>query len=313
MATLSPLAERVHCVREPSTADVRLRLAVASGEAAVDAADHATVLWLVLRGQVEVHAQEGDFMLAPRDWIALDAESSPRARLGPDALVLGVGVGRGTERGVSAGASRRLLFPGRGRMGVGARGRAFRLWHTFGAFAARGEQQADACVAGDREVLALIHALQAELIDGVVRCPGHSERRKRQVLLRMQRARLCLEGQAGDGLRIAELAKRINFSPWYFSKVFHAIYGIGPLQFAARMRLDHAARLLATTRLSVTEVSVACGFDNPCSFARAFRARFGMTASEHRSRHPRAKEACPDAGRRQGRMSSAMHFAWGAR
>jgi AraC family transcriptional regulator len=154
-------------------------------------------------------------------------------------------------------------------------------------------------------------ALQAELIDGVIRCPGHSERRKRQIMLRMQRARLCLEGQAGDGLRIAELARRTNFSPWYFSKVFHAIYGIGPLQFAARMRLEHASRLLATTLLSVTDVSAACGFDNPCSFARAFRARFGMTASEHRLRNARGCVAQTDSGRRSVFGQSLMRTTRG--
>lgn len=115
---------------------------------------------------------------------------------------------------------------------------------------------------------------------------------------RMQRARLCLEGRTDGGLRIGELAKRIHFSPWYFSKVFVALYGIGPLQFSVRMRLERAHLMLSTTCLPVTEVSAVCGFDNPCSFARAFRAHFGMSASEYRLRNARGevhRQGDPDA------------------
>lgn len=280
----------------PPRSDGGIDLAMLRGRGTLDADDgHATVLWLVLRGHVDVEAQEGDFVLGPRQWIALDRESSPRAVLGRDALLLAVGIGPGHQRGIPADPTRSMVFPGRGRMAPGVRGLALRMWRKHAAQAA--PTQAGRPLIAMEELGAFLVALQAELIEGIGRCPGHSRRRKQQVLLRMQRARLCLEGQVGNGLRIAELARHTNFSPWYFSKVFHAVYGIGPLQFAARMRLERAFRLLATTRLPVTEVSVACGFDNPCSFARAFRARFGMTASEHRLRsvggHASVPEDCP--------------------
>lgn len=229
-----------------------------SGRNEVDGASHAAVVWLVLRGHARVGAREGDFLLGARDWIALDGESAPRASVGPGALLLGAHLDREGREG---------LLPGRGRLSRGQRVLAMRIWR-----------------AQDAGALAFLAALQDELAAGMDRCPGHSQRRRRQVLLRMQRARLCLEGQVGEGMPIAELARRTNFSPWYFSKVFHAVYGMRPQQYAARMRLERASRLLATTSLPVTEVSAACGFDNPCSFARAFRARFGMTASEHRLR-----------------------------
>ncbi|MDQ2701694.1 MAG: helix-turn-helix transcriptional regulator [Pseudomonadota bacterium] len=249
-------------VQRLQTADAGLSLTMAYGHGEMDGAGDCTVLWLVLRGQVRVTSREGDFILGARDWIALGADSAPQALAGSGALLLGVDLSRA--------AGRPPLLPGRGRLGRGERRQALAIWRAHGA-----------------GLLAFLDTLQADLAAGADRCPGHSQRRKRQVLLRMQRARLCLEGQADGGLRIAELASRINFSPWYFSKVFHAVYGIGPQQFAASMRLERASRLLATTTLPVTEVSAACGFDNPCSFARAFRARFGMTASEHRLRGTR--------------------------
>lgn len=266
------------CVPTPGAGN-RLHLSAASGAVSMDAAGHAAVLWLVLRGQVDVSACEGEFVLGPGDWISLTGDSAPRALGRAGTLLLGVGVAPGVA--VESG----LLFPARGRMPPRARGQALRIWRSCGAF--DGAAMLDA----PDEVPAFLAALQADLADRIGRCPGHSERRKRQVLLRMQRARLCLEGQVDGGLRIGELAQRIHFSPWYFSKLFQALYGIGPLQFSARMRLERARRLLATTAMPVTEVSAACGFDNPCSFARAFRARFGTTASDYRLRHARGGDA----------------------
>lgn len=239
-----------------------LELITARGRVDLAARQEASIVWLVLRGHVRIQAREGDFLLGKRDWIVLGPGSSPLATAAPDALVLGASLGLDDAL---------ALLPGRGRLSPGERGLAMRLWQAT--------QAADAA-----RVRTFLASLQAELSAGAERCPGHSPRRRRQVMLRMQRARLCLDGQADRSLLIADLAKHVNFSPWYFSKVFHAVYGVGPRQYAARARLERASRLLATTSLPVTEVSAACGFDNPCSFARAFRARFGMTASEHRVR-----------------------------
>jgi AraC family transcriptional regulator len=260
--------EQQQVVQRVRMPDGNLELVVAYGRGEVVAPAEAASAWLVLRGHVRLHAQEGDFLLGARDWIVLGPGSPPLALPGCGGWLLGVSFGAGDGAG---------LLPGRGRLGPGGRALASRLW-----------RERDASGAHDAaSIRAFLASLQDELSAGAARCPGHTERRKRQVLLRMQRARLCLDGQADGGLPIAELAKRVNFSPWYFSKVFHAVYGIPPQQYAARCRLERASRLLATTSLPVTEVSAACGFDNPCSFARAFRARYGMTASEHRMQAPR--------------------------
>jgi AraC family transcriptional regulator len=55
------------------------------------------------------------------------------------------------------------------------------------------------------------------------------------------------------------------------------------------MRLEHAADLLKNTSMMIGEVAAASGFDNCCSFARAFRARFGTSATRYRSAAASAK------------------------
>lgn len=248
------------------------------GKGQMGASGDTAVLWLVLRGRVEVKAREGRFILGPREWIALDNESMPQALLGGGSLLLGVELGVDRDWPSDGGAL--TLYPGRGRMASGMRSSALRLWNAHGALDRRKTHLADTADIHD-----FLAALQGDLARHLSQCPGRSQRHKRLVLQRMQSARLYLEGQAEPTLSIDELARRASFSRWYFSKLFHALYGTSPLLFAARMRLEHAARLLATTRLPLTEVSRSCGFINPCSFARAFRAQYGMTASMHRKRH----------------------------
>ena len=265
-------------------------LVLASGDGLLDVGRHAAVAWCVLRGRVLVQCREGAFELGPRDWIALDRDSAPTAWLGAGSLVFGVGIDHALQRALQASIDQPVVFPGRGRMPRGARAMALRLWR------ARSKMSTPAVgeVAPD-PLRGFLASLQSDLVADAGRCPGHSQRRKRQVLARIQRARLYLEGHAGGGLRVAELAQRCNFSPWYFTKIFHALYGTGPQQFAAQLRLAHTCRLLSATRLPVTEISAACGFDNPCSFSRAFRAGHGMTASEYRLLHPHAVGGCDGA------------------
>lgn len=278
--------DRTSPVRQPNV-DVLppFDLVLASGDGLLDAGRHAAVVWCVLRGRVLVQSREGRFELGPRDWIALDRDSAPGAWLGAGSVVFGVGIDPATQRALQVAPDAPVLFPARGRMPTAARAMALRLWRMHKALVAAEDR-------GHEALRGFLAMLQAEVMAGADRCPGHSQRRKRQVLVRMQRARLYLEGHAGGDLRVAELAQRCNFSPWYFTKIFHALYGTGPQQFAAQLRLAHACRLLSATRLPVTEISAACGFDNPCSFSRAFRAHHGMTASEYRLLHPQATPAC---------------------
>lgn len=51
----------------------------------------------------------------------------------------------------------------------------------------------------------------------------------------------------------------------------------------AEVRLSHGLMLLHTTRASVLEIALACGYESPSRFATRFRDRFGMSPSEMRA------------------------------
>jgi AraC family transcriptional regulator len=73
------------------------------------------------------------------------------------------------------------------------------------------------------------------------------------------------------------------FSPFHFHRVFFALTGETLFAYIQRQRVEKAATVLAAGgETSVLEVALDHGFSSAATFARAFRARFGMSASQWR-------------------------------
>lgn len=87
-----------------------------------------------------------------------------------------------------------------------------------------------------------------------------------------------------EDLSLNTLARRSAISPFHLHRVFSAAAGETPKAFTLRLRLDRAAILLLTTKDSVLDVALACGFSGHEVFCRAFRRRFGMRPRAYRTR-----------------------------
>ncbi len=233
-------------------------------------------IWMQLRGRTRVVAREGSFHLRPGEWLALDRDSAPELQAGRHGATLGVLFPTDT-----GGRGRGELLPGYGRMTARDLRIAMRLWRN-GADAVRTCSCDEATGRALQSMLLHLSALQRELDGGISRSPGRSVRRKRQVFGRLQRARLFIEGHRHRVVRLIELAELTSFSSWYLSKTFHEIYEESPQAASVRLRLERACELLSGTDSSIGEVGAACGFENSCSFARAFRMRFRTTATAYR-------------------------------
>ena len=73
------------------------------------------------------------------------------------------------------------------------------------------------------------------------------------------------------------------FSPFHFHRVFFALTGETLFAYIQRQRVEKAATVLAAGgETSILEVALDHGFSSAATFARAFRARFGMSASQWR-------------------------------
>lgn len=107
---------------------------------------------------------------------------------------------------------------------------------------------------------------------------------RREYLGRIERVVDHIYAHYGDELTIDDLADIAAFSRFHFHRVFSGIIGETVSDFLKRVRLQQAAsRLTEHPGESITDVALAVGFSSPSVFARAFRSRFGVTASVWRN------------------------------
>lgn len=87
----------------------------------------------------------------------------------------------------------------------------------------------------------------------------------------------------GQDLSLNALAKRLNVSYQHLCACFTKYLGLSFSAYLADIRLRHAAALLETGTLSVTEICYECGYRNLSHFLRSFKKKFGVTPKAYRN------------------------------
>ncbi len=91
------------------------------------------------------------------------------------------------------------------------------------------------------------------------------------------------ENLTGD-LSLEKLAQVASFSPYHFHRVFKSVVGETLNDFIRRVRAQSAAsQLIHNPTETITGIAVNCGYSSPSAFAREFRQRFGMSATQFRA------------------------------
>jgi len=91
------------------------------------------------------------------------------------------------------------------------------------------------------------------------------------------------DNPAGD-LRLAALAQVASFSPYHFHRVFKAVANETLNEYVRRIRAERAAsHLLQDPTRTITDIAIDSGYSSPSAFAREFRQRYGVSASQFRS------------------------------
>lgn len=85
-----------------------------------------------------------------------------------------------------------------------------------------------------------------------------------------------------EKLTVENAATLINYSPNYFSKLFHELTGTSFIQYVINYRLDVAHEKLENTNLTITEIAEETGFSNLPYFTRTFSAKYGTTPKAYR-------------------------------
>jgi AraC-like DNA-binding protein len=77
-------------------------------------------------------------------------------------------------------------------------------------------------------------------------------------------------------LDLKQMADIANVSRCHFDRIFHEIVGVTPRQFQTALRLHAAARLLLTSKLTVTDICFEIRYESLGSFISLFTRTFGI-------------------------------------
>lgn len=88
-------------------------------------------------------------------------------------------------------------------------------------------------------------------------------------------------------ISLDDISRRINISPYYFSKLFKEETGINFIEYLTNIRMDKAKELLAQPDISIKDICVSVGYQDPNYFSRIFKKSNGVTPSEYRDQNIR--------------------------
>ncbi len=88
-----------------------------------------------------------------------------------------------------------------------------------------------------------------------------------------------------EKLTLGQLAASAFISPRECSRCFQETLGQSPFSYIMDYRLHKACDFLSHTQLSVTETSIACGFNSSSYFSQAFHDAFGCSPREYRNQN----------------------------
>lgn len=100
----------------------------------------------------------------------------------------------------------------------------------------------------------------------------------------LQLKRLVEENKANTDLDVIQVAKLMRMSRASLYNKMKATVGVGVNEYITQHRIEYACRLLATTDLSVSEVSEQAGFLHPRNFSTTFKNMTGDSPSEYRKK-----------------------------
>ncbi|MBP9854343.1 MAG: helix-turn-helix transcriptional regulator [Candidatus Omnitrophica bacterium] len=85
-----------------------------------------------------------------------------------------------------------------------------------------------------------------------------------------------------NDMTLREVSSKSGISYHYLSRIFKKELNTTFAQFRNKVRMEAAKKMLKNRSLSVSQISFACGFDDPTYFCKVFRSSFGTSPTNYR-------------------------------
>lgn len=98
---------------------------------------------------------------------------------------------------------------------------------------------------------------------------------------RMRKVKSFIDENYGSkDITVTALSQMCGVSEVYFRREFRNCFGLSPIEYIKKVRIENAKALLSTGMYPVSEVATRCGFDSISYFSCEFRRRCGESPSE---------------------------------
>lgn len=104
-------------------------------------------------------------------------------------------------------------------------------------------------------------------------------------------AKQLILANLGESLAIADLAQACALSRSHFSRAFKCTTGLSPQEWIRQQRIQRAKELITGTSLSLTQISLECGFCDQAHFCHMFTRSEGVNPMTWRNHQLRRKQA----------------------
>ena len=101
------------------------------------------------------------------------------------------------------------------------------------------------------------------------------------------RARQFIREHQADDLSLAEVARQVNTSTFYFCKLFKKATGLNFTEYLSQVRVEKAKSLLPNPNLRISEIAYEIGFQSLTHFNRVFKRITGQSPTIYRQRLPK--------------------------
>lgn len=98
----------------------------------------------------------------------------------------------------------------------------------------------------------------------------------------IEKAKEYMNTNYNKNFSLDDVARAVNISPYYFSKLFKDKTGKNFVEYLTTIRMNAARLLLQNHELSIKEICIESGYFDPNYFSRIFKKQFGVTPTEFR-------------------------------
>ena len=101
---------------------------------------------------------------------------------------------------------------------------------------------------------------------------------------RFRRVSDFLDAHYAEKISLDRLAAMVGMSKYHFCRLFNRLTGRPPGDYINRLRVDKAVALLKESESNITEIALACGFNDSNYFSRVFKKYQNVSPSRIRGK-----------------------------